>query len=254
MIRDHCGCVSQRSAGQGKNHAYSRVWGDEENGLSVLDYQRTIKRPFAKWEQHPRHQPQQKPQQKPQQQQQQQKSYPDNSSSGLRFKATFEPHTWVEANELCRTLGMRLATVRSAVENAAATRMAETVCSPYYTSRQNGWDLCAWIGLNDFRREGHLEWVKGAGAAEFRNFLAGEPNNAGGHEDGVAVCWFEGQANGKWIDYSNADRLPCTLCEAYKREEPQQHRRRQQQQQHARHHHHHLARLGWNRHHNPRHD
>ena len=66
------------------------------------------------------------------------------------------------------------------------------------------------MGLNDYKEEGTLVWESHSDAA-YRNFVEGEPNNMG-DEDGMAVCW---TFDGKWIDYSNAESLPCLLCEDY---------------------------------------
>ena len=54
-------------------------------------------------------------------------------------------------------------------------------------------------------------------STSYKNFVEGEPNNMG-DEDGMAVCW---TFDGKWIDYSNAESLPCFLCEDYAN--PKQH-------------------------------
>ena len=44
----------------------------------------------------------------------------------------------------------------------------------------------------------------------FKNFLDGEPNNMNNQEDGMAICW---NMDGKWIDFSNNNDLPCFVCE-----------------------------------------
>ena len=93
-------------------------------------------------------------------------------------------------------------------QNEALRKLSASTCGGVPT-KINGWDLCAWIGLNDFAQEGVFEWV-GPRDSKFRNFLEGEPNNMNGEEDGISLCW---NMKGKWIDMSNKAMLPCYICE-----------------------------------------
>ena len=92
--------------------------------------------------------------------------------------------------------------------NGKITESVEGLCGNFL-SVLDGWDLCAWIGLNDYALEGHFIWDSTMVATpDFRNFLPGEPNNMG-DEDGIALCWERG---GRWIDFQNSGKLP-SVCE-----------------------------------------
>ena len=129
------------------------------------------------------------------------------SSSG-KYLALDKPLTWNRARAECTSRNMELATITNLEENAEALQVATRTCG-HVTSSMAGWDLCAWIGLNDYQIEGTLVWASGS-KSEYQNFVNGEPNNLG-DEDGMALCW---TFDGKWIDFSNDGRLPCMLCEA----------------------------------------
>lgn len=131
------------------------------------------------------------------------------SHPGSRFTAFDKPLSWTSASAFCKSKGKRLATILSGRDNEEATSLAREACG-HTRSQFGGWDLCAWIGLNDFKEEGKLVW-ESSSSTEYTNFLEGEPNNMG-DEDGMAVCW---TFNGQWIDYSNSQSLPCLLCEKY---------------------------------------
>lgn len=115
---------------------------------------------------------------------------------------------WKEAEKMCRKKGHKhLATIKSFGENQRVLALVTETCS-HVKSTIGGWDMCSWIGLNDFQNEGHNLWASGW-RGPYTNFLEGEPNNHG-DEDGMALCWtFDGQ----WIDYSNDNSLPCFVCE-----------------------------------------
>jgi hypothetical protein len=124
-----------------------------------------------------------------------------------KYLALDKPLTWNQARSECSSRGMELATINNLHENNEALELARRTCG-HVTSVLAGWDLCAWIGLNDYEHEGTLVWASGANNL-YRNFVKGEPNNMG-DEDGMALCW---QFDGGWIDYSNTGTLPCMLCE-----------------------------------------
>ena len=127
-----------------------------------------------------------------------------------RYLALDKSLTWHQARSECKARNMELATIRDATENSEALVVAQKTCG-HVTSVMAGWDLCAWIGLNDYDLEGTLVWADGS-KSNYQNFVSGEPNNLG-DEDGMALCWtFQGQ----WIDFSNTGSLPCILCQKTK--------------------------------------
>ena len=127
-----------------------------------------------------------------------------------KYVAFDKPYRWNQARAECKKRGMELATIRNPSENVEALELARRTCG-HVTSGDHmaGWDLCGWIGLNDFEKEGTLVWSNVKESSAYRNFVKGEPNNMG-DEDGMALCW---QFDGKWIDYQNKGTLPCMLCE-----------------------------------------
>mmetsp|Transcript_30230 Transcript_30230/g.78140 ORF Transcript_30230/g.78140 Transcript_30230/m.78140 type:complete len:215 (-) Transcript_30230:396-1040(-) len=143
-----------------------------------------------------------------------------------RFVAFDRHTTWTEAQSMClrlreeadlEGLGLQasdikspnLATIANEDENTAVKELTEKTCG-HVTSMMNGWDLCAWTGLNDAKEEGEFEWVDGS-VSSYRNFYDGEPNNMN-DEDYVGACW---SLQGKWIDLGVAFELPCVLCELH---------------------------------------
>jgi len=125
-----------------------------------------------------------------------------------RYVAFDKPLTWNRARAECKSRNMELATLSNDGDNQEAFDVASKTCGHVTASQMGGWDLCAWIGLNDYEEEGSLVWADGS-LNKYRNFVPGEPNNMG-DEDGMALCWtFEG----KWVDFSNDAPLPCFLCE-----------------------------------------
>ena len=109
---------------------------------------------------------------------------------------------------MCKQRGhSHLATIKDAADNGNVLQLAKETCG-HVKSTSGGWDLCGWIGLNDFKEEGHNVWASDW-SGSYTNFLNGEPNNHG-DEDGMALCW---AFDGNWIDYSNDDSLPCFICE-----------------------------------------
>ena len=137
------------------------------------------------------------------------RSGPPGSSVSIDrpFIALLGPTSWADADKACAAHGGRLASIRSAEENSKAGRLMYKQCGHVKTDLA-GWDQCAWIGLNDFSEEGRREWVD-RWTGPYENFVQGEPNNFNNNEDGMAMCWSFGN---KWIDFSNASPLPCTLC------------------------------------------
>jgi len=92
---------------------------------------------------------------------------------------------WNAAEAQAVSLGGHLATIRSADENA----WVYSTFQPYFGTED------FFIGLTDRGHEGSFTWVSGE-TNRYRNWAAGEPNNAGGNEDRVAMK----AENGRWND------------------------------------------------------
>ena len=74
-----------------------------------------------------------------------------------------------------------------------------------------GGDVAFWIGLTDLFEEGNFVWSNGD-KSTYRNWLAGEPNNYGGHEDFVNIMT-KGNLR-TWNDCANACPYPAmALCQ-----------------------------------------
>ena len=115
--------------------------------------------------------------------------------------------SWHEAEKGCIRRGGHLASIRNAEENSVVGRLLYQECG-HIQSNLAGWDLCGWIGLNDFAEEGKRVWADGW-QGDFENFVQGEPNNVNGVEDGMAMCW---SFQNRWIDFTNKSPLPCAVC------------------------------------------
>ena len=139
--------------------------------------------------------------------------YPNGNKIG-KYTAYDTSMSWRDAEKSCQSKGQHLVTIKNINENHEVKNLAKQTCG-HVKSVMAGWDLCAWIGLNDFAKEGELVWSSGySGNADgifFKNFLPGEPNNVNNQEDGMAICW--NMDEGKWIDFSNNAPLPCLVCE-----------------------------------------
>jgi GR25 family glycosyltransferase involved in LPS biosynthesis len=140
--------------------------------------------------------------------------YPKGNTIG-KYTAYDKSMLWKDAEQACQAKGQHLVTIKNVHENEQVEKLVKNTCG-HVKSAMNGWDLCAWIGLNDYAKEGVLVWSSGySGKMEdgafFQNFLSGEPNNMNNQEDGMALCW--NMDGGKWIDFSNNGELPCYVCE-----------------------------------------
>eukprot|EP00794_Sanderia_malayensis_P009522 gene9522-biopygen7862 len=83
---------------------------------------------------------------------------------------------WPEARQYCLDLKGDLLSIRDWAENE---RVIEFVKSTGIRGRM-------WIGMNDRRQEGTMEWSNGS-PVTFTNWNTGEPNNAGIDEDCTAM-------------------------------------------------------------------
>lgn len=107
-----------------------------------------------------------------------------NSANGHHYYL-LSGTNWNAAEALAASLGGHLATIRSEDENA----WVYSTFQPYFGTED------FFIGLTDRGHEGSFTWVSGE-TNRYRNWAAGEPNNAGGNEDRVAMR----AENGRWND------------------------------------------------------
>ncbi|XP_039450422.1 perlucin-like [Culex pipiens pallens] len=118
--------------------------------------------------------------------------------------------TFFEAWHLCASIGLRLASVNSA-EDDAALKLALRAAG----SNQVGpW----WIAGTDLGKTGHFVWITTMKPLGYRtgysNFAPGEPNNAGGVEHCVEAGWPSGTL---WND-KNCEARRRYVCETYNSE------------------------------------
>ena len=125
-----------------------------------------------------------------------------HAASGKRFWSCSTVMTWTEAADFCEEEGARLATIRSADENAAVSALS-AVATNY-----------SWTGGSDLAAEDDWRWVDGepfwSGAADgsavggmYVNWYTGEPNDVGGDEDCAIIfgaSYETADARGKWGD------------------------------------------------------
>jgi len=95
--------------------------------------------------------------------------------------AVKESYTWAEAEDVCKTHRMDLASIHSELE-ATFVYGLTAGCS-------------CWIGLTDAASEGHWRWSDGT-AVDYLNWAKGEPD--GGSQDCVATSG----STGEWGDHS----------------------------------------------------
>ena len=95
-------------------------------------------------------------------------------------------------------MGGDLVTIDDAAENSWVRSTFYQPWAPWYVAGG-----ACWIGLNDAAQEGQFVWASGS-AAPYRNFNAGEPNNADGGEDYV---WMY-TSNGTWNDEQATASVP----------------------------------------------
>ncbi|MBI4699999.1 MAG: VCBS repeat-containing protein [Deltaproteobacteria bacterium] len=105
------------------------------------------------------------------------------------------PLDWAAARAFCRKRGADLVVIDDAGENAFVAALAVNT---------------SWIGLSDTAEEGTFVWVSGS-KLEYASWKEGEPNDAGGAEDCVALGAGEQEA-GLWNDADCAGAKPF-VCE-----------------------------------------
>eukprot|EP00794_Sanderia_malayensis_P009503 gene9503-biopygen7843 len=98
---------------------------------------------------------------------------------------------WPEARQYCLDLKGDLASIRDWAEYERITEFIKST----------GIRESIWIGMNDRRQEGTMEWSNG-NPVTFTNWYTGEPNNAGINEDCVALLsytdgfqWYDDPCN-----------------------------------------------------------
>ena len=92
-----------------------------------------------------------------------------------------DPLSWEHANAACQAVGLQLATVQSAAENAAlVTAVAGNQ---------------VWIGGTDAASEGTWGWSPSNTPLSYTNWNAYEPNNSGGED-----CMQLRSTGGTWND------------------------------------------------------
>jgi uncharacterized repeat protein (TIGR02543 family) len=109
----------------------------------------------------------------------------------------YKPLTWKEAKAFCEKKGGHLATVTSAVENAALSTLLES-------SNAAG----IWIGATDEGTEGTWRWVTGE-KFSYSNWTTGQPDNCSNAEH-YACMWQD--YSGKWNDTTN-DTQNYFICD-----------------------------------------
>jgi hypothetical protein len=122
------------------------------------------------------------------------------ANGNVYFKLS--PAAWGNCENFANILlGAHLITINDAAENAW---VLNTFSAPL--------GHALWIGLNDFAVEGSHVWSSGETSA-YRNWAAGQPDNAGGLEDYVHML-----GNGQWNDNQNAAasiygvvEVPCNI-------------------------------------------
>ena len=98
--------------------------------------------------------------------------------------------SWDNANAACLAVGLQLASVQSAAQNALLVTAAA--------------GNRVWIGGTDAASEGAWVWSPSNTPLSYTNWATGQPNNGGGSED----CVKTGVADwaGQWHDYPCADK------------------------------------------------
>ncbi|KAK7113645.1 hypothetical protein V1264_012895 [Littorina saxatilis] len=104
--------------------------------------------------------------------------------------------SWTGAQVVCEMLNANLATITSSSENSAVARMVKSA---------GAYD--AWVGLNDFAKEGSFHGIKSSSRASYTCWKSGQPNNFGGNQNCAALY-----SNMFWHD-DNCSLSKMFVCE-----------------------------------------
>jgi hypothetical protein len=108
---------------------------------------------------------------------------------------------WTNSEAAAQQLGGHLATIR----DQADQNFVFNTFGGYGGSQH-----LLWIGLNDAAVEGQFVWSDGEALA-YTNWDPGEPNNANGNEDYVAMYYPNFHNPGSWNDWSNRTADPIGI-------------------------------------------
>ncbi|TMW49785.1 hypothetical protein DOY81_005142, partial [Sarcophaga bullata] len=122
-----------------------------------------------------------------------------NLTRGLNVH--FKKLGWIRSLEYCRRKNQFLATITSKIVN-------DELVQSYTPYDLRDWRGGFWIGGYDIGHEDRFVWIKtGRTLAPFTNWKPGQPNNANGNENCLALL-----VSGKWADEHCLKRMPF-ICE-----------------------------------------
>ena len=119
-------------------------------------------------------------------------------TAGGCYLKTTETYTWMDAAIACHDLGGTLATISSQAEN-------RWVFEHLRSEGETGSSI--WIGINDISSIGTYQWIDG-NTSTFRNWISGQPNNAGGAQN-CGVLWQGYQGQWGVVDCSSSFSALC---------------------------------------------
>ena len=122
---------------------------------------------------------------------------PNNHHSYLLLDAA----TWEDSEAEAVALGGHLATVRNQAEEDWLVRTFGSF---------GGKQRLLWIGLSDITQKFHFSWSSGE-SSSYTCWASGEPNDAHGSEDYVAIYYPNHSQGGKWNDWHDRTEDPIGL-------------------------------------------
>ncbi len=109
--------------------------------------------------------------------------------------------TWNDSEAEAVALGGHLATIRNQAED-------DWVLHTF--GSYGGQQRLLWIGLSDIAKKFHFSWSSGE-SSSYTCWAPGEPNNAHGSEDYVAIYYPNYRNPGKWNDWHDRIKSPRGL-------------------------------------------